>query len=854
MKQRIFTFLLVLLSVSLCGNAWGQATMEIRTADELYKFAERVNNGEKTLNAILKNNIDFTDNLLGNDGMPIKEGNYNWRESISNYQGDFDGKGHRISGLYMSVSLFKDSEGTIRNLKIENCFLGGIYANTFLSADNIGLVENCSVVNSIFDPNDRNWDNESLGFICDKNYGIIRKCYNSANFIPDATVKFANEGVFIGSICGQMLRDKNEDENGIIEECYNVANLSIKLSQNGPGVDMDREVLVGGIVGFVGKNGYTVPKQEHIVRNCYNEGDIIISGNGNNAKIKFSITVCGVIGSNKSPNIESCYNSGDIKIDNTVWLYDSDPCMCAVAGVTGSYSMGGCYNTGELINEANCKYKLNWGLFEGAQFGDGEFSFNNIKNSFYSSGYAGHLAVLGINEDETGFVIKELKLLDGCEGHATKITDEILESGEMAWALREYGYGLKLPNENNAYPTLQCFDKDLPAPAVYRLKYTDDNNEVNKEVTQYYNSGQKTSDLPELENDLRWFDKDGIEYKSGFEMPAKDLELVAEVGYNIKIESSEGGEIKVSPIQEKYRKDAKVSFTVEAKDGYEFKSLYYVKNNDETRFDITGNKKLIMPNADITVYAEFTAITHKVTTKVAEGCEEMGTVYGGGEYAVGKEVTVTATPNEGYEFDSWEVDGPDSYTPDGNIIKFVMPAKDVTITAKFKETETPGVPVSYNDLYIIKSEGAKLLSRYDKKRTPDGGSFTLSLEKEEGYEDCEPTVYYKRGRFGEWKELKLDEVSGYYQIRNVYTDIYVKVSGDGIWPVSNEEVEAQEVKVYTQNGAIIVSTPSLMDVQVISMTGSVVAADKVAGQREFRNLAEGVYIVRVGDKIVKVRL
>lgn len=168
--------------------------------------------------------------------------------------------------------------------------------------------------------------------------------------------------------------------------------------------------------------------------------------------------------------------------------------------------------------------------------------------------------------------------------------------------------------------------------------------------------------------------------------------------------------------------------------------------------------------------------------------------------------------------------------------------------------DIPPVVITYHDLYITESTGAKLVSRYGKTSTPDGGSFTLSLEKEEGYEDCEPTVYYKRGRFGEWKELKLDEVSGYYQIRSVYTDIYVKVSGDGIWPVSNEEVEAQEVKVYTQNGAIIVSTPSLMDVQIISMTGSVVAADKVAGQREFRNLAEGIYVVRVGEEIVKVRL
>lgn len=204
------------------------------------------------------------------------------------------------------------------------------------------------------------------------------------------------------------------------------------------------------------------------------------------------------------------------------------------------------------------------------------------------------------------------------------------------------------------------------------------------------------------------------------------------------------------------------------------------------------------------------------------------------------------------------------FADNGDIEKLRTNKKDnyievigVTSFSPFVLTYTvaePPVVITYHDLHITESVGAKLVSRNGKDRTPDGGSFTLSLEKEEGYEDCEPTVYYKRGRFDDWKELKLDEVSGYYQIRSVYTDIYVKVSGDGIWPVSNEEVEAQEVKVYTQNGAIVVSTPSLMDVQIISMTGAQVAADKVAGQREFRNLAEGIYVVRVGDKIVKVRL
>ena len=240
-----------------------------------------------------------------------------------------------------------------------------------------------------------------------------------------------------------------------------------------------------------------------------------------------------------------------------------------------------------------------------------------------------------------------------------------------------------------------------------------------------------------------------------------------------------------------------------------------------------------------------------------------GDVVGKAEVSAGSEVTLAFPYPAGY--DKSDLESVTVYHfADNGIEQLTTNKKDnyIEVTgvksfSPFVLTYTvaePPVVITYHDLHITESVGAKLVSRNGKDRTPDGGSFTLSLEKEEGYEDCEPTVYYKRGRFGDWNELKLDEVSGYYQIRSVYTDIYVKVSGDGIWPVSNEEVEAQEVKVYTQNGAIVVSTPSMMDVQIISMTGAQVAADKVAGQREFRNLAEGIYVVRVGDKIVKVRL
>ena len=168
--------------------------------------------------------------------------------------------------------------------------------------------------------------------------------------------------------------------------------------------------------------------------------------------------------------------------------------------------------------------------------------------------------------------------------------------------------------------------------------------------------------------------------------------------------------------------------------------------------------------------------------------------------------------------------------------------------------EEPAVVVTYYDLNIMKSEGATLISRHGKDRVEAGGSFTLSLEIDEAYEGAEPTVYVKRGRSAEWQAIKIDEVSGFYQIRNVQTDIYVKVSGDGIWPVANETISKEDVRAYSQPNKIIVITPQPTDVQIISMAGAVVATDKVTGQREFANLAEGVYIVRMGETIVKLQV
>lgn len=159
-----------------------------------------------------------------------------------------------------------------------------------------------------------------------------------------------------------------------------------------------------------------------------------------------------------------------------------------------------------------------------------------------------------------------------------------------------------------------------------------------------------------------------------------------------------------------------------------------------------------------------------------------------------------------------------------------------------------------NTKVYYESEGLELFSRHDKKTTWAGGSFTIWYEHNGVANDGSYRVFWSKSERGDYQEVKLDEVSGYYQIRNVNSDVYVKLYYETGFPVSNEEITATDARAYAQANKIVVITPEPTDVQIISMAGAVVATDQVTGQREFANLAEGVYIVRMGETVIKLQV
>ena len=386
-------------------------------------------------------------------------------------------------------------------------------------------------------------------------------------------------------------------------------------------------------------------------------------------------------------------------------------------------------------------------------------------------------------------------------------TPEQFSSGEVAWLLRdEGGYGQALDEDGEAIdatPVLLAFSENQ-GKEVYQLTLkSEEITEINGEPI--YRNAEECNLLPTATYDKIMEDAD----------PGQDL----------------------------------------------------VWTNEKTG-EVVAYGNTYTPTEDATLTATLETV-YTITTKVEP--VDAGTITVSKEKAQeGDEISVIVTANEGYK--QATLTGATFTQKEDGSYTFTMPAENVTITATFKKIETgdsededyDGDLTKRYRLYLADQdfyqndeydeEGLVLYSRHDKKYTGTGGSFTIYYEKDGEMNAGDYRIFWSKSANGEYKEVKLDEVSGYYQIRNVQSDVYVKIYGRDGFPVSNEAIEATEARAYAQANKIIVVTHEPMDVQIVSMAGAVVGNAKVAGQQEFGNLTEGVYIVRLGDTVVKLQV
>ena len=160
----------------------------------------------------------------------------------------------------------------------------------------------------------------------------------------------------------------------------------------------------------------------------------------------------------------------------------------------------------------------------------------------------------------------------------------------------------------------------------------------------------------------------------------------------VTITPAENGTVTADKETAKYGET--VTLTVAPATGYEFDQLRVL--DGETQVDVTttteGKYTFVMPAGNVEVSATYKAIDYTITIEPAEN----GTVTADKQTAnIGETVTLTITPNEGYELDEIHVmNGTTRLTTvsedEGNHT-FVMPANNVVISALFKETSGTGV-------------------------------------------------------------------------------------------------------------------------------------------------------------------
>ena len=171
-----------------------------------------------------------------------------------------------------------------------------------------------------------------------------------------------------------------------------------------------------------------------------------------------------------------------------------------------------------------------------------------------------------------------------------------------------------------------------------------------------------------------------------------------------------------------YPAEAQRTVSVAPNEGYE---LLQWTGHDGEVISTNESFEYIMPDHDVTLTAHLELRSYEIT--LAASPEEGGSVTGGGIYDHGEEVTVTASPTEGYEFRHWREDG-----------QVITENPSLTFTAQ----EDRSLTAHFTPLYTL-----TLLADPE-----EGGSVTGAGEYEEGEEvslSASPETGYA---FTEWAD------------------------------------------------------------------------------------------------------
>ena len=238
-----------------------------------------------------------------------------------------------------------------------------------------------------------------------------------------------------------------------------------------------------------------------------------------------------------------------------------------------------------------------------------------------------------------------------------------------------------------------------------------------------------------------------------------------------------------------YEHGTEVTLTATPNEGYHF-----VKWSDGE----TTPTRTITVTDNVTLTAEFAINVYTVTLT-----SENGTVTGDGEYNHGTEVTLTATPNEGYHFVKWS-DG------DTNPTRTITVTDNVTLTAEFAI-----------NVYIV-------------TLTAENGTVTGAGEYEHGTEVTLTATPNEGYHFVKWSDGVIEAT----RTITVIADVTLTAEFELDALVEVDDVVESHIIAYSHNQTLYVEGVT-GDYYVLDMTGNVV----YYGQLSVVPLPCGVYMI-----------
>lgn len=308
----------------MTGSGTESDPYQIGTAEQLKRFRNIVNGtGGQTPNhgacAVLMNDIVLNDGTFDANGTytpgssskaaeewtPI--GKYTDDGTNNPYTGTFNGQGHTIKGLYVNlpdaaVGLFGCLNGAaVRNLTVD------------------GYVQGCNTVGGIAGKASANIAVPST----------VENCRNNCRVVSEFATDSSGRYLYVGGIVG-LAKDTT------IVGCINTGAVEARGSD-----DMSRASKAAGIVGILNGNV--------IVKNCYNTGEINVTGDKMTEGTAGGIAGSRTLGGN---TVSDCYNLGAVTVSYTG---NYDEYIAKVGGIMGYSFFSGttvsnCYSVGTLTS------------------------------------------------------------------------------------------------------------------------------------------------------------------------------------------------------------------------------------------------------------------------------------------------------------------------------------------------------------------------------------------------------------------------------------------------------------------------------------------------------------------------